>query len=218
MEYFDLSATIRTEKGDGPARRLRTEGRCPAILYGAKSEPIMLAIQAHEFDLTVKRGGASMAIFNLAIEGRADAKRLAMVKELQRNPVTGQLLHVDFYEIDLKRKLAVKIPVHTVGKCKGVELGGILQVIRRELEVFCLPSNIPSSIELDATDLDIGDAIHVEDIELPEDVEIPHDTNFTVITVLSPMKKEEEEEGEEGVEEGAEGEVDAADAVDAVDE
>lgn len=214
MEYFDLSATIRTEKGDGPAHRLRAEGRCPAILYGAKSEPVMLAIRAHDFDLSLKRGGASMAFFNLAIEGWEDTKRLAMVKELQRNPVTGQLLHVDFYEIDLKRKLAVKIPVHAVGKCKGVELGGMLQVIRRELEVFCLPSNIPAAFEVDTTDLDIGDAIHVEDIELPEDVEIPHDANFTVITVLSPKKDEIGEEEEEG----EEAEIDEADAAEPVDE
>jgi large subunit ribosomal protein L25 len=174
----------------------------------------MMAIEAHAFDLIQKRGGASMAFFNLTIEGHDGGKRLAMVKELQRNPVNGELLHVDFYEIDMKRKLAVKIPVHAVGKCKGVELGGLLQVIRRELEVFCLPSNIPASFEVDTTDLDIGDAVHVEDIVLPEGVEIPHDANFTVITVLSPKK---EEAGEE-VEEGAEAEVDEVEDADQADE
>ena len=212
MEYLELSASLRTETGNGPARRLRVEGRCPAILYGAKTEPIMMSVHSHEFELALKRGRGSMAFFNLSIEGQDGGKRLAMVKELQRDPVSAQLVHIDFYEVDLQRELTVKVPVHTVGKCKGVELGGLLQVIRRELEVSCLPSNIPSSIELDITELDIGDAIHVEDIALADGVEIPHDTNFTVITVLSPKMEEEEvdEEGDEDVEGGEDETADVA--------
>jgi large subunit ribosomal protein L25 len=200
LEYIDLSATVRTEKGNGPARRLRAEGRCPAILYGASTEPIMMAVDAHEFEMSLKRGG-SMAFFNLTIDGHAGGKSLAMVKELQRNPVSGQLVHIDFFEVDLKRKLTVKVPVHTVGKCQGVEMGGMLQVIRRELEVNCLPSNIPSFFEIDVTDLQIGDSVHVEEIPLADGVEIPHDVDFTVITVLSPKKEEEEEVEEEALDE-----------------
>ncbi len=201
MEYIDLSATVRTETGNGPARRLRAGGRCPAILYGANTEPVMMAVDAHEFELSFKRGG-SMSFFNLTIDGYAGGKPLAMVKELQRNPVNGQVVHIDFFEVDLKSKLTVKVPVHTVGKCQGVELGGMLQVIRRELEVNCLPSNIPSFIEVDVTELQIGDSVHVEDIPLADGVEIPHEVDFTVITVLSP-KKEDEEVDEEAFDEEA---------------
>ena len=196
MEYIDLSATVRTETGNGPARRLRAEGRCPAILYGSNTEPVMMAVDAHEFEISLRRSG-SASFFNLTIDGYAGGKTLAMVKELQRNPVNGQIVHIDFYEVDLKRKLTVKVPVHTVGKCQGVELGGLLQVIRRELEVNCLPSNIPSSIEVDVTELQIGDSVHVEDIPLADGVEIPHDVDFTVITVLTPKMEEEEEEVDE---------------------
>ncbi|MFH1980798.1 MAG: 50S ribosomal protein L25 [Pseudomonadota bacterium] len=203
MEYLELSASTRTETGNGPARRLRVEGRCPAILYGAKAEPVMMSIHTHDFELSLKRGGGTMAFFNLTIEGHDGGKRLAIVKELQRDPVSAQLVHVDFYEIDMNRKLTVKIPVHTVGKCKGVEFGGLLQVIRRELEVSCLPSNIPAAIELDITELGVGEAIHVEDIQLADGVEIPHDVNFTVITVLSPKKDVADEEDDEGEDEDA---------------
>ena len=208
MEYIDLNATTRSTTGNGPARRLRVKGKFPAILYGRTTEPKMLTVDAHEFDLGLKQGAAGLAFFNLIIEGDTGTKRLAMVKELQRHTLTGQVLHADFYEVDLSRKLAVNVPVITTGKSVGVELGGLMQLIRRELELFCLPDEIPDAIEIDITDLDIGDSVHVEDIQLEGDVEIPHDVNFTVVTVLAPKKEEEEElEEEEGEElEGEEAE------------
>jgi large subunit ribosomal protein L25 len=207
LEYIELNATVRTETGNGPARRLRAEGRCPAIFYGAKTEPVKLAVDAHAFEMSVKNIGAA-AFFNLTIEGADGGKRLAMVKEVQREPVSSRLIHVDFYEVDLQQKLTVSVPVQTVGKSVGVEMGGLLQIIRRDLEVTCLPSNIPAFIEVDITEMNIGDSLHVEDIPLPDDVEIPHDVDFTVITVLSPKMEEEEEELEEGeeIEVGEEGE------------
>ena len=132
-----------------------------------------------------------------------------LIKELQTDPTTKSLLHVDFYEIDMLQKINVSVPVVTTGISKGVELGGILQLVRRELEVLCMPTDIPDSIEIDITDLDVGDSVHVEDIPLQGEVEISFDTNFTVLTVLSPQVEaepevEEEEEGEEveGEEEG----------------
>jgi large subunit ribosomal protein L25 len=114
--------------------------------------------------------------------------------------VTGSPLHIDFYEIDMARKISVKVPVTTTGKSVGVERGGLLQIIRRELEVYCLPGNIPEMITIDITDLEIGASVHVQDIEPEGDVEIPTEVNFTVLTVISPKveEKEEEEELEEG--------------------
>ena len=129
-----------------------------------------------------------------------------MVKELQRHPVTLDFLHVDFYEVDMKRKIKVSVSVIPTGKSVGVERGGLLQIIRRELEVLCLPGKIPESIEIDVTDLDIGDSVHVEEISADKDVEIPADVNFTVLTVITPKTEEEEieEEEEDALEEGAE--------------
>ena len=136
-----------------------------------------------------------------------------MIKELQTHPVSGNLIHIDFYEVDMKRKINVMVPVVTTGKSVGVEEGGMLNIVRRELEVFCLPGNIPESIEIDISELTIGDSVHIEDVPLGDDVEISADVNYTVVTVLSPKieeepVEEEEEELEEG-EEGAEAEAEA---------
>jgi large subunit ribosomal protein L25 len=135
-----------------------------------------------------------------------------MIKELQTHPVSGNFIHIDFYEIDMKRKIRVMVPIVTKGHSKGVELGGLLNIVRRELELFCLPGDIPESIEIDITDLDIGDSIHLDDIPLGEDVEISADVNFTIVTVLAPVVEEVEEEVEEEELEGAEEEAEGEDA------
>ena len=118
--------------------------------------------------------------------------------ELPTRPVSQDFIHIDFYEIDMKRKIKVNVPVVTEGKSKGVELGGVLQIIRHDLEVLCFPGEIPEEIVIDITDLDMGDSVHVEEIPLEGDAEIQADFNYTVLTVLSP-KVEEEEVEEEGV-------------------
>jgi large subunit ribosomal protein L25 len=133
--------------------------------------------------------------------------KAAMIKELQTHPVSGHLIHIDFYEVDMNRKIKVMIPVVTTGHSVGVEEGGMLNIVRRELEVFCLPGDIPETIEIDITDLTIGDSIHIEDVAMGDNIEVAADVNFTVVTVLSPKVEEEEvaEEEEEGLEEGEEG-------------
>ncbi|MFC1829186.1 50S ribosomal protein L25, partial [Thermodesulfobacteriota bacterium] len=116
-------------------------------------------------------------------------------------------LHVDFYEISMDRKITVKIPVVVSGKSTGVEVGGTLQIIRHELEILCLPSEIPESIDIDVTGLDIGDSVHLDDISLEGAIEFPEEENVTVVTILAPkMEEEPEEEEEEEAEELAEGE------------
>ena len=213
MEQIDLKAQVRKKTGKGPARTLRREGRFPAVLYGQKTESIMLSIDIREFEKIVKKANIGSLLLNLQIQNGKTLTRPAMIKELQTNPVTGAYIHVDFYEIDMQRKIRVSVPVVARGKCAGVENGGLLQIVRRELELFCLPTAIPRAIEVDISDLEIGDAIHIEEITLPADVELSEEADITVITVLAPKVEEEvvaEEELEEGEEvaeeEGAEGE------------
>ena len=176
----------------------------------------MLSIGADDMETIIKEGSVGQSIFNLAIDG-GNKTRAAMIKELQTDPVSQNLLHIDFYEVSMDRKLKVNVPVITTGKSVGVELGGMLQIVRRELEVVCLPNAIPQEITIDITDLDIGNSVHVEEITLQGDVEIPHDVNFTVLTVLSPKAVEEEEVEEEEGEELAEGE-EAAEAEESTEE
>jgi large subunit ribosomal protein L25 len=213
LEQIDLKGQVRKTTGKGPARTLRREGRMPAVLYGQKTDSIMLSIDIKEFEQIVKKANIGSLLLNLQIQNGKTLTRPAMIKELQTNPVTGAFLHVDFYEIDMQRKITVSVPVVTRGKSAGVEEGGMLQIVRRELELYCLPTAIPEAIKVDITDLEIGDAIHVREIALPAEVELPEDVDFTVVTVLAPkieeevVAEEEIEEGEEAAEEeGAEGE------------
>jgi len=202
LELIELKVTTRTKTGNGPARVLRREGKIPAILYGPETEPVMLSIPAKAFEKALKESRASQPVFNLMVEGGSTPPQTVMIKELQTSPLSRKNLHVDFYKIDMDRKIRVSVPIVATGKSVGVELGGFLQIVRRELEVLCLPMEIPDVIEIDVTDLDIGDSVHLDDIPLEDNIEIPTDANFTVLTVLSPTKEEEpEEELEEGLEE-----------------
>ena len=205
MEQFELNATVRKSTGNGPARALRREGRMPAVLYGPKTEPVLLSVDIKEFETIIKKSSVGQALLNLLIQNGKEISKPAMIKELQTNPVNGNILHVDFYEIDMQRKIRVMVPVTTTGQSVGVELGGHLQIVRREIEVLCLPTDIPEAFEIDITDLDIGDSVHLEDIPLGDNVEIQGDVNFTVATILAPKLVEEEVEEEEEVE-GEEGE------------
>ena len=212
MEIMNLKASQREAVGNGPSRVLRRDGKIPAILYGPKTEPIKLAIDRLELEPIFKSGAVAQKLLKLEIEG-VDSVRNVMIKEMQKHPVSRSVLHLDLYEVSMDQKIKVMVPVVTIGKSAGVEMGGMLQIIRRELEVFCLPDQIPENITIDITSLEIGDSFHVEDLPLGEAVEIPADVNFTILTILSPTAEEEEEvedEEEEGLEEGEEEGAEAA--------
>jgi len=217
LEIIELKTKIRNTAGNGPARELRRQGRIPAVLYGPGKETVSLSIDGNAFEKILKTRQIGHLLLNLIIQNGKESKRTAMIKELQKHPVSQAFLHVDFYEVSMDRKIRVNVPVVTTGKAVGVEHGGVLQIVRRELEVLCLPNQIPASFEVDISHLDIGDAIHVEDIPRTEGVEVPADVNFTVITILSPKKEEEAEEAEEAAEE-EEGEAEAAEGEEAAEE
>ncbi len=216
MEKTELQATVRKSVGNGPARVLRRAGQIPAILYGRKIEPVLLSVNTKDLEQILKKGSFGQFILNLVIQNGKKMTKPAIIKELQTHPVSGSLIHIDFYEVDMKRQIKVMIPVVTTGKAVGIEEGGLLNIVRRELEVFCLPGDIPEAIEIDISELGIGDSIHLEDVPLGENVEVVTDVNYTVVTVLSPKVEEEvveeEEEELEGEEEGAEGEAAEAEA------
>ena len=197
MERIELQATVRKSTGNGPARTLRRSGRIPAVLYGPKLESVLLSVNVRDLEQVLKQGNAYQVILNLVIQNGKKMTKAAMIRELQTHPVSGNFIHIDFYEIDMKRQINVMVPVITRGQSVGVELGGMLNIVRREIELLCLPGDIPEAVEIDITDLDIGDSIHIEDIPLGENVEIAADHNFTVVTVLSPKVEEEEVEEEE---------------------
>jgi len=215
LKQVELTATARETKGNGPARRLRREGWVPAVLYGPGAETKQLSVAVRDLEHVVQKGNIRRTIFSLSIQNGGSVTKLAVIKELQTHPVNGQYLHVDFYEIDMNRKLRVMVPVLPKGKAKGEEFGGMMQIIEREIEVFCLPQAIPESLELDVSGLGIGDTLHIKDIALPPGVELPPGENYTVVTVVSPKAEAApaaapvEGEEAEAAEKPAEGEAEA---------
>jgi len=203
LELIELKTNIRTTTGNGPARVLRQAGQIPAVLYGPGTESVLLSVNISDIDMVLKKGRIGQALLNLVIPDNGETStKTVMVKELQLHPVSRNFLHIDFYEVAMDRKIMVNVPVTTTGKAKGVEVGGIMQIIRRALEVQCLPLDVPESIEIDITDLDIGDSIHVGDISLQSEIEFVGDENLTVVTIVTPKIEEEEEPVEEEEEEG----------------
>ena len=214
MELIDLKAERRQETGKGEARALRRNERVPAIVYGSKLDPVMLSIGTAEFDKIVRDNGIQGVFLNLAVDGESKKARTVMLKEVQMDVFQKEYLHIDFHEIDMDTKVTVSVPVRVVGSAKGViEDGGVLQIIRRELDVFCKPVDVPDDIAIDVSAMEIGDAVHVEEIDLDDKIEIPHEVDFTVITLVPPTAEEEVEEDEDLLdEEGVEGEEGAEDA------
>jgi large subunit ribosomal protein L25 len=212
LEIFDLKVTQRHTFGKGSARTLRREGLVPAILYGPKRDSVPLTVSPLDLDKIYKTSASEQVIFNLVIENGGTQNVTAMVKEVQAAPVTREYLHIDFYEISLDEEIVVNIPVEVTGKSKGVERGGFLNVVRYELEVSCLPTDMPDNIQIDVTDLDIGDAIHVEDLALIDKVKLLADPGLTVLTVVAPTIEEEELPEEEELEEAEEVEGEEAEA------
>ena len=213
MEAIPLKANLRTETGAGPARRLRAGGGVPAVLYGRGLDTVVLAVDAHELATRLAHRQAEGAIVTLDIEGADTDEAHALVRELQRHPVSRQPLAVDFLRISLTERITVPVPIRLAGHAVGVDEGGVLDHILWQVDVSVLPLEVPEALEVDVSGLNIGQSVRVTDIPVPEGVEILNDHDATVATVVAPSKIEEPveevpeeiepEEGEE-VEEGAE--------------
>ncbi len=187
----------RVRIGKGGSRKVRQDGLVPAVMYGKGMETINLRVEPKALHKAISTEAGWNTLITLKGDGPFDGK-VVILKDMQIEPIRRDILHADFQAIDLKKKIHVMVPVHAVGKSEGEKMGGLLNIIRHELEVICLPTAIPASIEVDVTEMEIGDVIHINDITLPEGVEIPEDVNFTVLTVASQRVEEEvEEEGEE---------------------
>ncbi len=189
METVELAADIRTTGGKGPARRLRRDGKVPAIFYGPKRTATLITINGKQF---LQKVAALEGSHLIRFSSPADevANKVALVKEAQYHPVTGAVLHADFYEVDMAAKLRLRVPLHFTGKAAGVALGGILQPVQRDVEVECLPADIPEFINVDVSGLNIHDAVHVSQLQAPAGVSVLYDADATLVTVLPPTVEE----------------------------
>ena len=206
MEQITLSARTRENRGKGAARKLRRENRIPAVLYGPDTEPVVLTVEYVDLQRILKQTTSENILLGLQIDSDSgSAKRTVMLKELQVDPIKDTVLHADFHEISMDQELTVNISIRLVGTPVGVTNGGMLQHIRRELSIACLPGKIVEYIEYDVSGLDIGDSIHVRDLILPADIRSLDEDHLTVAVLAAPTVEEEEEiEEEEIEEEGAE--------------
>lgn len=192
MAQTELNVSQREGLGKGTARTLRREGLIPAVMYGKGMESCSLTVEPRKLAAIIGSEAGLNTLITLKGQGAFDGQ-VVILKDMQRDPIRQHLLHADFQVIDLTEKTHVMVPVVAFGKSEGEKEGGNLQVIRHEIELVCLPTNIPSVIEVDVTALAIGDVLHVNDIKLPAGVELPVDVNYTVFTVSGRAA-----EGEEG--------------------
>jgi large subunit ribosomal protein L25 len=203
----NIGALPREAIGKGGARSVRREGRVPGILYGHGEESIPLSVDARELQRLVHSVSIENTIVDLSLKGTRQPYKV-LIREIQRHPTREEYIHVDFFHIAMDEKISVEVPIVLKGEPTGVRnKGGILDHQLRELEVYCLPAEIPERIEVDVSELDIGDAIHVRDLAVPEGVEIEADPDRAVAAVLAPAVVPIEEEVAAAVEEPAEPEV-----------
>ncbi len=209
MENLSLDVEPRTDVGKSAARRLRRTGLVPGVVYGIH-DPAPVSVDPRALEKILGSSGGANAVFQLNVQGEKKMVRPVLVKSLERDPMKDDILHADFLEIRMDQKIKVDVPFLFVGESKGVKMGGVLSTLLRELEVECLPDAIPSEIEVDITEVDVNDVIHVRDIRLPGDVELVTDPEDPVVTVITPVEEEEVvpevAEGEEGEAAAAEGE------------
>lgn len=197
MAKAELNVTLREDAGKGVARKLRVQGMVPAVVYGKGIEPCTIIVEPKALEAAVSTEAGWNTMITLKGAKPVEGK-VVVLKNLDLHPIRRNMVCADFHAIDLKKKISFMIPVVAVGKSEGEKQGGSLQVIRHELEVVCLPSEVPLSIEINVDALDIGDTVHVEEVEIPEGVELSFDVNFTVITVKGHQAEElDEVEGEE---------------------
>ena len=208
MKTIELSVEKRSTTGKGEARRVRASGRIPGVVYGANKPNVPISLDRKALADLFREGAGENAIFLLKLAG-SDQSRHAMIRELQRDPVSRKPLHVDFVRVLMDVKITVEVPIEVVGVARGVKTdGGILDLVTREIEVECLPTNIPAHIGVDVSDLGIGDAIRVSDLPPIEGVTIVDNPEKVIVHVAHPTREEEPvAAAAEGVAELAEPEV-----------
>ncbi|HTR03280.1 MAG TPA: 50S ribosomal protein L25 [Thermoanaerobaculia bacterium] len=207
MKTIELSVEKRSTIGKNEARRERAAGRIPAVVYGAGKPNVPISVDRKALSDVFREGAGENAIFLLKLSG-SDQSRHAMIREMQRDPVSRKPLHIDFVRVLMDVKITVKVPIEVLGVARGVKTdGGILDVVTREVEIECLPGNIPAHLGVDVADLGIGDAIRVAQVTAPEGVRIVDNPEKVVVHVAHPAREEEPVAAAEGAAEPAEPEV-----------
>ena len=189
MADIVVAAENRTGTGKNENRRLRTRGLIPGVLYGAKKDAVPLAVSPKEITTILRSKTGENTLFDLEIGG---SRRKVILKEFQVNPIKGNLLHADFYEVALDKPIEVSVHIEVVGIPVGVKVqGGLLDHVTREVEVSCLPSDIPEKITVDVSELEMGQAVRVGDLKVPDKVTMLSEADLVIVHVVAPRAEEE---------------------------
>ncbi len=193
MKTIELNAELREAVGKQATKAVRREGRIPAILYGRGIDPTPLVVTQKDLHQATHTKAGANALISLKIGGpKAKKDTTCLIKDVQRDPISDRVDHVDFVAISLTEKIKIKVPVvvKDTADAIGVKDGGVLDLIHHEIEVECLPTKIPERFEVSIKELKIGDAIHLKEIKLPPDVTPLLETEEVVVTIHPPMKEE----------------------------
>ncbi|MEO5657635.1 MAG: 50S ribosomal protein L25 [Nitrospiria bacterium] len=190
MQRIELAADRRTGAGKGVARSLRRAGMIPAVLYGG-GQSTLLSLRPADLTKLLHSGAGENALIGLKVGGGQEKERLAILREVQHDPLTGKPLHVDLFEVALDRVIRLKVHVEVTGEIPlGVKEGGVLQHGIREIEVECLPTLIPEAVRVDASALKQGETVHIRDLQLGEGVRVLDDPALVVLSITTPMSEE----------------------------
>lgn len=192
MKQVVLQVVPREKTGKEVSKKLRKKGYLPAILYGKDTEPTPLSVKYSEFEKIYNKYKGETVIFTLEFTNDKGVKKQAILKEIQRDPVTDFFIHLDFQSVEEGRPIEVEVPIEFVGKPIGTTKGGILEIMLHELTIECLPTEIPDKIVVDLSGLDIGDSLHVRDIQVPKGIKVIDHPEETVATVVAEEATTEE--------------------------
>ncbi|HXT13755.1 MAG TPA: 50S ribosomal protein L25 [Candidatus Angelobacter sp.] len=192
MKSVPLNAFPRTLGRRAGAKKLRSEGRIPAVIYGGKNKAQNVEVNAREMGELITHSVSENLLVDLAVKDDANPKRLALVQEVQHHPLSGHVLHVDFHEVSPTEKVTIMVPVETTGEATGVKnSGGVLEHVLFKLKVRALPKDLPEQVVIDVTNLELNKTIHIGEIKAPEGVEILGDKHIPVVSVALPRAEEE---------------------------
>lgn len=189
MEEISLNIELREETGKNICRRLRSRGMVPAVVYGKGMDAVPAAVSEKELAGAIAGEGGRNHLIKLKGEKSLDGK-LVIVSDLLLDPLKGKLLHVDLHKVNLEEKVRVSVPVSLVGTAKGVKDGGLLDFVTHTIEVECLPTQIPEHLEVDVTELKIGESIHIGQVVVPAGLKVLGDEKATVVSVLGKTKED----------------------------
>ena len=191
MQQVELKAQPRSEAGRNKVKYLRRKGLVPGVVYGAHTKPQSIQLSAHDLSVLIHKAHSENVLVDLKVDEKG-AGRLALLQDVHHDPITRDILHVDFHELKADEKFTVSVPVHAIGEPVGVRVGGgVLEYVMRELRVRCLPKDLPERIGIDVANLEIGMSLHVGDVKPPPGVELLDDKVSPVLAVVAPTVEEE---------------------------